>query len=54
MIGLTIHGSTGVPTLTFPRVRRSEGEDTTCIILAHDGIDDSVIRSGEEMGLNGE
>jgi len=54
LIGLTIHGSTGVPTLTFPRVPRLEGEDTACIILAHDGTDDSVIGSGEEMGLNGE
>ena len=54
LIGLTIHGSTGVPVLTPPRVPRLEGEDTACIILAHEGTDDSVAGSGEEMGLNGE
>jgi len=48
MIGLTIHGSTGVPILTHPRVPRLKGEDTVCIMLAHEGTDD------EEMGLNGE
>lgn len=53
-IGLTIHGSTGVPILTLPRVPRLEGEDTACIILAHEGREDTVTSSGEEMGLNGE
>jgi len=53
LIGLTIHGSTGVPIFTLPRVPRLEGEDTACIILAHEGTDDPVTSSGEEMGLNG-
>ena len=50
MIGLTIHGSTGVPILTHPRVPRLEGEDTVCIMLAHEG----TVTDEEEMGLNGE
>lgn len=54
LIGLTIHGSTGVPILTLPRVPRLEGEDTACIILTHEGTDDPVTSSGEEMSLNGE
>ena len=54
LIGLTIHGSTGVPILTLPRVPRLEGEDTACIILAHEDTDDAVTSSGEEKGLNGE
>ncbi|KAI0285778.1 hypothetical protein BGY98DRAFT_943344 [Russula aff. rugulosa BPL654] len=45
-IGLTIHGSTGVPILIPPRVPRLEGEDTAC-------TDDPVTSSGEEMGVNG-
>lgn len=53
LIGLTIHGSTGVPILTLPRVARLEGEDTACIMLAREGTDDAVASSGEEMGLNG-
>lgn len=43
----------GVPILTLPRVPRLEGEDTVCIILGHEGTDDPVTSSGEEMGLNG-
>ena len=53
LIGLTIHGSMGIPILTLPRVPRLEGEDTVCIILGHEGTD-AVTSSGEEMGLNGE
>jgi len=34
LIGLTIHGSTGVPMHTPHRVPRLEGEDTASIILA--------------------
>ena len=53
LIGLTIHGSTGVPVFT-PRVPRLEGEDTVCIILAHESANEPTTSSGEETVLNGE
>jgi hypothetical protein len=57
LIGLTIHGSTGVPVLTPPRVPRLEGEDTVSIILALEGTNDPMTNrsanSGDETDLNG-
>jgi hypothetical protein len=51
LIGLTIHGSTGVPVLTPPRVPRLEGEDTASLILGAN--DPMMISSGDEMSSNG-
>lgn len=51
LIGLTIHGSTGVPVLTPPRVPRLEGEDTASLILALEGASGPMI--GGEIGSNG-
>ncbi|KAH9995518.1 hypothetical protein BJV77DRAFT_222839 [Russula vinacea] len=56
LIGLTIHGSTGVPVLTPPRVPRLEGEDTASIILALEGTNDPMTshstNSGDETDPN--
>ena len=53
LIGLIIHGSTGVPVLTPPRVPRSEGEDTASLILALEGGTDPTIKSDGEIAPNG-
>jgi len=42
LIGVTIHGSTGVPVLTPHRVPRLEGEDTASVILAPESVGEAV------------